>query len=143
MGKKLKKKAHKKKKTSQKDYDSGRIDLGLGIRSSSDSESDSELDSESLSGMNVLSSDVPAIFPCETDGSDSETIEHAFMGEQEKYQIEVVFRRLIDKVKDQQDLLNKRECAFKEEVTKLKAHNSYIIIYKVIYSFFIHVQIKT
>jgi len=117
MGKKLKKKAHKKKKTSQKDYDSGRIDWGLGIRGSSDSESDSE----SLSGMNVLSSDVPAIFPCESDGSDSETTEHAFMGEQEKYQIEAVFRRLTDKVKDQQDLLNKRECAFKEEVTKLKA----------------------
>ena len=117
MGKKLKKKAHKKKKTSQKIYDSGRVDWGLGIRSSSDSESDSE----SLSGMNVLSSDVLAIFPCESDGSDSETTEHAFMGEQEKYQIEAVFRRLTDKVKDQQDLLNKRECAFKEEVTKLKA----------------------
>ena len=117
MGKKLKKKAHKKKKTSQKIYDSGRVDWGLGIRSSSDSESDSE----SLSGMNVLSSDVPAIFPCESDGSDSETTEHAFMGEQEKYQIEALFRRLTDKVKDQQDLLNKRECAFKEEVTELKA----------------------
>ena len=115
MGKKLKKKAHKKKKTSQKIYDSGRVDWGLGIRSSSDS--------ESLSGMNVLSYDVPVIFPCESDGSDSETTEHAFMGEQEKYQIEAVFRRLTDKVKDQQDLLNKRECAFKEEVTKLKAQS--------------------
>ena len=47
MGKKVKKKAPKKKKSSQKNYDSGRIDWGLGIRSSSDS--------ESLSGMNVLS----------------------------------------------------------------------------------------
>jgi hypothetical protein len=101
MGKKLKKKAHRKKKTSQKIYDSGRVDWGLGIRSSSDSDSDSESDSESLSGMNVLSSDVPAIFPCESDGSDSETTEHAFMGEQEKYQIEAVFRRLTNKIKYQ------------------------------------------
>jgi len=42
MGKKLKKKASKKKNSSQKNYDSGRIDWGLGIRGSSDSESDSE-----------------------------------------------------------------------------------------------------
>ena len=78
MGKKLKKKAHKKKKTSQKNYDSGRIDWGLGIRSSSDS--------ESLSVMNVVSSDVPAIFPCERDESDSDTTELSLMGEQEIYQ---------------------------------------------------------
>ena len=50
MGKKLKKKASKKKKTSQKNYDNGRIDWGLGIRSSSDSESDED----ELSGMNVV-----------------------------------------------------------------------------------------
>ena len=117
MGKKLKKKASKKKKSSQKNYDSGRIDWGLGIRSSSDSESDSE----SLSGMNVLSSDVPAIFPCERDESDSETIELAPMGEQERYQIVAEFKRLTDKIRDQQDLLNKRECDFKEEATNLKA----------------------
>ena len=117
IGKKLKKKANKKKKSSQKNYDSGRIDWGLGIRSSSDSESDSE----SLSGMNVLSSDVPAIFPCERDESDSETTEFALMSEQERYQIEAEFKRLTDKIRDQQDLLNKRECAFKEEFTKLKA----------------------
>ena len=42
MGKKLKKKSPKQKKTSQKNYDSGRIDWGLGVRSSSDSESNSE-----------------------------------------------------------------------------------------------------
>ena len=117
MGKKLKKKANKKKKSSQKNYDSGRIDWGLGIRSSSDSESDSE----SLSGMNVLSSDVPAIFPCERDESDSETIEFTLMGEQERYQIEAEFKKLTDKITDQQDLLNTRECDFKEEATKLRA----------------------
>ena len=117
MGKKLKKKASKKKKSSQKNYDSGRIDWGLGIRSSSDSESDSE----SLSGMNVLSTDVPDLFPCERYGSDSETTELDLMGEQERYKIEAEFKRLTDKIRDQQDLLNKRECDFKEEATKLKA----------------------
>ena len=71
--------------------------------------------------MNVLSSDVPAIFPCERDGSDSETIELSLMDEQERYQIEAEFKRLTDKIRDQQDLLNKRECDFKEEATKLKA----------------------
>ena len=108
MGKKLKKKAPKKKKVSQKNYDSGRIDWGLGIRSSSDS--------ESLSGMNMLSTDVPDLFPCERDGSDSETIELALMDEQERYQIEAEFKRLTDKIRDQQDLLNKRECDFKAQL---------------------------
>ena len=114
MGKKLKKKASKKKKSSQKNYDSGRIDWGLGIRSSSYSESDSE----SLSGMNVVSSDVPAIFPCEKDESDSETTELALMGEQEIYQKEAEVKRLSDIITDQQDLLNKRECEF-EKVKEL------------------------
>lgn len=106
MGKKLKKKAPKKKKTSQKNYDSGKIDWGLGIRSSSDSESDED----ELSGMNVLSSDVPSIFPFGREDSDSETTELALMGEQERYQIEAESKRLSDIIKDQQDLLNKREC---------------------------------
>ena len=39
MGKKLKKKAPKKKKTSYNSYDSGRIDWGICGRSTSDSES--------------------------------------------------------------------------------------------------------
>ena len=71
--------------------------------------------------MNVLSTDVPDLFPCERDGSDSETIELALMGEQERYQIEAELKRLTDKIRDQQDLLNKRECDFKEEATNLKA----------------------
>ena len=71
--------------------------------------------------MNLLSSDVPAIYPYGKDESDSETTEFSFMGEQERYQIEAEFKRLTDKIRDQQDLLNKRECAFKEEATKLKA----------------------
>lgn len=44
------------------------------------------------------------------------------MGEQGRYQIEAEFKRLSDTIKDQQDLLNKRECEFKEETTKLKAN---------------------
>jgi len=68
--------------------------------------------------MNVLSSDVPAIFPCERDGSDSETTELALMDAQERYQIVAEFKRLTDK--DQQDLLNKRECDFKEEGNKVR-----------------------
>jgi len=43
------------------------------------------------------------------------------MGEDERYQIEREFKRLTNKIKDQQDLLDKRECASKEEATKLKA----------------------
>src|SRR5271168_495947 len=71
--------------------------------------------------MNFLSSDVPTIFPFGKDESDSETTEFSLMGEQERYQIEAKFKRLSDKIRDQQDLLNKRECDFKEEATKLKA----------------------
>ena len=119
MGKKLKKKAPKQKKTSQKNYDNGRIDWGLCGRSTSDSESFQNEDE--LLGMNLLSSDVPAIYPFGKDESDSETTEFSFMGEQERYQIEAEFKRLTDKIRDQQDLLNKRECVFKEEAAKLKA----------------------
>jgi len=124
MGKKLKKKAHKQKKTSQKNYDSGRIDWGLAIISSSDSESDSKSfqNEDELSGMNLLSSDVPAIYPFGKDESDSETTEFALMDEQERYPIEVEFKSLTDKIRNQQDLLNKKDCAFERVATKLKAH---------------------
>ena len=118
MGKKLKKKEPKKNKSSQNNYESRGIDWGLGIRSSSDSESFQNEDE--LSGMNLVSSDFPAIYPFGKDESDSETTEFGLMGEQESYQIEAEFKRLSDKIRDQQDLLNKRECDFKEEDTKLK-----------------------
>ena len=71
--------------------------------------------------MNLLSSSDTFIHPFEDDESDSKTTECALMGEQERYQIEAEFKRLSDKIRDQQDLLNKRECNFKEEATKLKA----------------------
>jgi len=69
--------------------------------------------------MNLLSSGDTFLHPFEDDESDSE--ETALMGEKERYQIEVEFKRLTDKIRDQQDLLDKRECAFKEEATNLKA----------------------
>ena len=124
MGKKLKKKAPKKKKVSQKNYDSGRIDWGLGIRSSSDSESDSE----SLSGMNILSSDVPAIFPFGRVESDSETTELALMGEQERNNV----RKLLKDKEDQCQKLQHEVTSLRKEVNetstiikKLKDSSSY------------------
>ena len=123
IGKKLKKKAPKKKKTSQKDYDSGSIDWGICGRSTSDSESLQNEDEQAkeLSGMNLLSSGDTFIHLFENDESDSEITEFVLMSEKERYQIEAEFKRLTDKIRDQQDLLHKRECAFKEEATKLKA----------------------
>jgi len=85
MGKKLKKKSPKKKKTSQKNYNSGSIDWGICGRSTSDSESLQNEDEQDLLGMNLLSS---SIHPCEDDESDSEATEFALMGEQERHQIE-------------------------------------------------------
>ena len=121
MGKKFKKKAPKKKKTSQKNYDSGCMDWGICGRSKSSSKSLQNEDEQDLSGMNLLSSGDTSIYPLKDDESDSETNEFALMGEQERYQIEVEFKRLTEKIRDQKDMLNKKECAFKEESTKLKA----------------------
>ena len=75
MGKKLKKKAPKKKKTSQKSYESGRINWGICGRSTLDSESLHNEDerAKELSGMNLLSSGDTFIHPFEDDESDSET----------------------------------------------------------------------
>ena len=70
--------------------------------------------------MNLVSTDFQDIYPFGKDESDSETTEFSLMGEQESYQIEARFKRLSDKIRDQQDLLNKRECDLKEEATKLK-----------------------
>jgi len=114
MGKKLKKKEPKQKKTSQKNYDSGRIDWGL-CRSTSDSKSDLESfqNEDELSGMNLLSTDVPSIYPIEGNVRVNKTTECALMGEQERIK-EAKFKRLIDKIRDQED------SAFKELVTKLK-----------------------
>jgi len=71
--------------------------------------------------MNLLSSNVPTIYPSEGDVSDNETTECALMGEQEGYQIEAEFKRLTKKIRDQEDLLNIKDGAFKEVATRLKA----------------------
>jgi len=49
---------------------------------------------------------------------DSETTEFSLMGLSERIEVEV--KRLTDKIRDQQDLFEKRDCAYKEEVTRLK-----------------------
>ena len=87
MGKKLKKKASKKKKTSQKSYDSGKIDWWICGRSTSDSEPLQNEDEQvkELSDMILLPSGDTFIHPLEDDESDSETTEFVLMGEQERY----------------------------------------------------------
>jgi len=109
----------KKKKTSQKSYESGRINWGICGRRTSDSESLQNEDE--LSSMNLLSSGDTLIYPFEDDESDSETTGFSLIDEKERYQIEAKFKRLTNKIRDQQDLLNKKECSFKEEATKLKS----------------------
>jgi len=123
MGKKLKKKAPQKKKTAQRNSDSRRDSGFLGGSKYSDSESPQFEDEQAkeISGMSFLSSGDTFLHPFEDDESDSKTTELALMGEDERYQIETELKRLTDKIKDQQDLLDKRECASKEEATKLKA----------------------
>lgn len=71
--------------------------------------------------MNSLSSGDTFLHPFKDDESDSETTEFTLMGEEERYQIEQEFKRLTNKIRDQQNLLDKKECASKEEATKLKA----------------------
>ena len=44
------------------------------------------------------------------------------MGEQERYQMKAEFKSLTDKIRTQQDLLEKRNCAFERVTTDLKAH---------------------
>jgi len=71
--------------------------------------------------MNLLSSGDTFLFLFEDDESDSETTKFSLMSERERYQIEAEFKRLTDIIRDQQDLLDKKECAFKEEAAKLKS----------------------
>ena len=71
--------------------------------------------------MNLLSSCDTFIHPFEDDESDSETTKFTLMGEHERYQIEAEFKNLMDKIRDQKNLLEKGECASKEEATKLEA----------------------
>jgi len=119
---KLKRKVPQKKKTYQRNYDSGRINWGICGSNTSYLESPQNEDerAKELSGMNLFSYGDTFLYPFEDDESDSETTKFPLMGEEERYQIEVEFKRLMEKIRAQQDLLDKRECASKEEATKIK-----------------------
>ena len=123
MGKKLKKKAPQKKKTSQRNCDSGRDNWPLCGSNSSDSESPQVEDEQAkeLSGTHLLSYGDTFLCSFEDNECDSETTEFALMGERERNQIEAKFKKLTDTIRDQQDLLDKRECSYKEEITRLMA----------------------
>jgi len=123
MGKKLKKKAPQNKKTSQGNYDSGRDDWPLCGSNSSDSESPHNEDEQAkeLSGTNLLSFGDTFLCSFIDNEYDNETTEFALMGEREINQIVAEFKNLTNIIRDQKDLIDKRECAYKEEVTRLKA----------------------
>ena len=75
-----------------------------------------------LSSTNFWSSNDTFLCSCniEDNECDSETTEFALMGESERNIIVVEVKRLTDEIRDQQDLFDKRECTYKEEVTMLK-----------------------
>jgi len=68
-----------------------------------------------------LSSGDTLLYSFEDNECDSETTEFYLMGERERNQIEAKFKNLTNKIRDQKDLIDKREFSYKEEVTKLKA----------------------
>ena len=77
--------------------------------------------------MNVVSSDVLVIFPCERDESECETTELVLMDEQERNKIEAEVIRLTSKIRTQEDLLNIKDSTakaqrelFKEKYQKLQ-----------------------
>ena len=70
--------------------------------------------------MNLFSSGDTFLYSFEDNESDSETTEFSLMGERERNQIEAEFKKTIDIIRDQKDLLDKKECTYKEEITRLK-----------------------
>jgi len=60
------------------------------------------------------------LYSFEDNESDNETTKFSLMGERERNQIEAEFKKITDIIRDQQDLLDKRECTYKEEITRLK-----------------------
>jgi len=63
--------------------------------------------------MNLLSSSDTFLCSFEDNESDNETTEFGLMGERERNKIEEKLKKLIDIIRDQQDLLDKRECTYK------------------------------
>ena len=123
MGKKQKKKTPQKNKTYQRNYDSGRGNWPLCGSNSSNLESpQNEYEqAKELSGTNLFSSGDTFLYSFEDNESDNETTEFPLVGERERNQIEVEFKNLSDKIRDQNDLIDKRESAYKKEVTRVKA----------------------
>ena len=71
--------------------------------------------------MHFLSSADTFLCSFEDNESDSETTKFSLMGERERNQIEAEFKSLTDTIRDKQDLLDRRECTYKEAITRLKA----------------------
>ena len=68
----------------------------------------------------MLSSSDTFLYSFEDNECDSETSKFPLMVERERNQIEAEFINLTDIIRDQRDVIHKRECAYKEEVTRLK-----------------------
>lgn len=75
-----------------------------------------------MTGSDIFSFGDSFLYSCNIQDNecDSETTEFSLMGESERNLIEVEVKRLTDKIRDQQYLFDKRECTYKEGVTKLK-----------------------
>ena len=67
--------------------------------------------------MNLFSYGDTFLYPFEDDESDSETTKFPLMGEEERYQIEVEFKRLMEKIRAQQDLLDKSYVSMQPVIT--------------------------
>jgi len=123
MGKKQKKKAPQNKKTSERNSGSRRDNWLFDGSKYSNSESPHIEDDQEkeLSSTNFRSSSDIFLYSCniEDNECDSETTKFCLMGESDK-NIKAEVKRLTDKIRDQQDLFDKRECTLKEEVTRLK-----------------------
>ena len=71
--------------------------------------------------MNLLSSGDTFLCSFEDYESDSETTEFSLMVERERNHIEEEFKNIRDTIRYQKDIIDKMECAYKEEVTRLKS----------------------
>ena len=113
MGKKLKKKAPEKKKRNQRNSDSRRDNWPLGGSKYSDSESPQIEDKQAkeVSGTNFWSSGDSFLYSCNAEDIESDS----------ERNIEATVKRLTNKIREQQDLFEKRKCTYKKEITRLKS----------------------
>jgi len=71
--------------------------------------------------MNLLSCGDTFLCSFKDNECDGETNDFSLTGERERNQIEAEFKNLTDTIRDKKDVIDKRECTYKEEVTRLKA----------------------